>query len=61
LGWENNAIAMQERAKQIKENAIYRYERWAYKPKLNLESINTSYNTATYITRGSQHSAPVNP
>jgi hypothetical protein len=47
--------------KQIKANAIYKYERWGCKSKLKLESINTSYNTPTYVTRESQHSAPINP
>jgi len=61
LGSENNVIAIQERVKQIKANAIYKYERWGCKSKLKLESINTSYNTPTYVTRESQHSAPINP
>lgn len=59
----NNAIATQETAKQIKSNAIYRSERWGCKPTLKLESINISYsyNTATYVTRESEHSACINP
>jgi len=61
LGSENNVIAIQERVKQIKANAIYKYERRGCKSKLKLASINTSYNTATYVTRESQHSAPINP
>ena len=57
LGSANNAIAMQQTAKQIKANTIHRYERWGSKPKLKLESINVSHNTATYVRRESDHSA----
>jgi hypothetical protein len=61
LGSPNNAIATQETAKQIKSNAMYRYKRWGCKPKLKLESINVSYNTVTYVTRASEHSARIHP
>ena len=61
MGSANNAIVMQEPAKQRKANAIYRYEKCGYKLKLKLESINMPYSTANYLKRESESSTSINP